>query len=539
MGLFRDALDSPLDQYLKAQRKALHQTLGEAIRIELYGPEEYVRMQRTISFSQVRPLADCHIVAIDEFWLNELIKSGFLENLNPYLQQAQEFHLADRNQYVTAAHDMAMLFWKEHLSQEILDGYRFALPVRNNCGVLCYEADAVARFLTEGVVESATGVGEELREKARGWIKSLRGAEVASPWTWNELAQLRPLWRQWIQYQSGRGWPKTFFTFCMDLMESCVSFLLELALGTLPQRSDLFQATQHPWEPRALRIEQLETPLNVLLGLLEEVELERLADGRLRRSSDEPRALFSRQWLSTLGCLRAREEHALNNDAVRHKTYSTCQATVDSRATVSEPGNPAKEASLPGASDPAESRWFLRLEPHELPISVDGGSPTPVSGVWYLGILKGSVAVGAGVQVIGQFCSLTDDEQKLRQFMGLPVRRIFYESPDSAPPFRLPYARQFIRIAEAQQSILTSDNGLRDEYTSAVLDSTCPFYRMRIANYSHLAPILWRMVRCAAAGALVSATDKQRQEAIHKAVSDAAGQWRLLEQELRKHAQAD
>lgn len=540
MGLFRDAPDSPLEQYLKAQRKALQQTLGEAIRIELYGPEEYVRMQRTISFSQVRPLADCHIVAIDEFWLNELIKNGFLENLNPHLQQAQEFHLADRDQYVTAAHDVALLFWKkDSLNKEILASYRFALPVRNNCGVLCYKGELVAEFLTKGVVDPRVDAANSLRCKAHEWIESLRIRATASPWTWSELARLRPLWHQWAQHSNVTEMPETFFTFCMDLVESCVSFLLELALGTLRDPSALFHGTKKPHEPRTLRIAQLKMPLNVLFGLLEESDLERLADGRLRRSADEPRAFFSRQWLSTLGCLRAREHQILSEESTREESSCADQSPADRREGTEETGNLVQEVTRRSESDRAESRWFLRLEPHELPLSAGGRPPTPVSGVWYLGILKGSVAVAAGVQVIGQFCSLTDDEQKLRQFMGLPVRRLFYESPQSESPFRLPYAQQFIQIAEAQQRMLTPKNKPSARYKTTVLNSTCPFYRMQIANYSHLAPILWRMVQHAAAGVLGSKTAAQRQQAINKAVANAEGQWRLLDKELRRHANAD
>jgi hypothetical protein len=251
----------------------------------------------------------------------------------------------------------------------------------------------------------------------------------------------------------------------MDQIESCVSFLLELALAYEAGDKFLFPCKQESNGKKkefhlALHMSEFPTDaLMTLVCLLDEPELRQLASATFRPSADEPPALFTRQWMSTLGCLKARS-------AFSESDYGD---------------------------------YFLKLEPHELP-NGRGGHPTPVSGTWYLGILKGSIAVDTGVKLIGQFTSPGDELYKLSNYIGLPVRRGFYEEAS----YDLPYRKRFVELTAIQSELMGSPKrpGAVNAYEHAILDEKYPLYRMLIDEYENVAPILWRLMVKTARAAL-------------------------------------
>jgi hypothetical protein len=111
-------------------------------------------------------------------------------------------------------------------------------------------------------------------------------------------------------------------------------------------------------------------------------------------------------------------------------------------------------------------------------------------------VLKGSVAVEAGARIVNQFTSTADELYKLNNYIGLPVRKSFYDAKrGSRIPFELPYRERYRRIAQIHKKLF-KNNFTRDpdEYEKEVLNSESPFYRMVIRDYSNVAPILWRLM---------------------------------------------
>jgi hypothetical protein len=132
----------------------------------------------------------------------------------------------------------------------------------------------------------------------------------------------------------------------------------------------------------------------------------------------------------------------------------------------------------------------------------EAGQPTPVSGAWYLGILRGGTALQAGARLIKRLTSTTEELHKLNYGIGLPVRRALFDAPNSLeaiPP--LPYRKRFRQIARIQSSPLKSSD--RD-FDVNVIRSVCPFYRSRIRHYSQVSPLLMGLMTSAARAALAS-----------------------------------
>jgi len=263
--------------------------------------------------------------------------------------------------------------------------------------------------------------------------------------TWDDILALKERFDSRKNEQPTR-YPQVFFTFCMDQMESYVSFLLELVLS--------FGQRRRIVEKGSLQIQEFPPDaFGLLFHMLEYSDIQTLASGVFRPSGQEPTALFSRQWMSTLGVLRSRK------------------------------GN-----------DPA-GEYFARLLPLELPWGPGKKHPTPVSGTWYLGILKGSIATEVGMRIIAQATSKADEVHKLNNYIGLPVRRAFYSGGDGGAivPFSLPYREQYVRLADVQSRLM--DNP-RDKagFVDTIMNGDYPFYRMLIKNYHLVAPVLWRLL---------------------------------------------
>jgi len=469
--LYMDQKDSPFHNYLLGQVQALQESFGPNIKARLYGPDEYAKVQATLTSADTHQRAECHVVALDEFWLEKLIRDDALEDVAELMGMIDKTGEYVRTQYVSAAHDMVLYNRAFHprpgKQQKPFDSnVWYAVPARNNCGVLCCNPLLVK--------EVSQAVGGELHQKTSAWLD--RNEQHGFAWT--DLMALREKHED-KRRQHPERYPPAFFSFCMDQAESCVSFVLELALSfglrkELITHDGVFHFDRFPSKA-----------IQTLFSLLSYPDIATIAAGLFRLPQDEPAALFTRQWVSTLGCLRTRREEGSTGDR------------------------------------------FLGLEAFELPWGPDRDHPTPVSGTWYAGILKGSVAVEAGARVINQFTSVADELYKLSNCIGLPVRRLFYDpgGDRKASPFALPYQRVYSRLAEVQHKVLEHPEKQNEEYEREILQGDCPFYRMVIADYSCVAPILWRMIVRVARGIAQSsieagAAKEQLDRAIEAAVDE-------------------
>jgi len=424
--LYVDQEGSPFHRYLLGQVRALCAAFGSNIEANLYGPDEYERALRALTAAPMHHRTDCHVVALDEFWLEKLIEDEALEDIGTLMKDVVGGPEKDdygRGIYVSAAHDMVMYNRardREKKGQEFNATSWYAVPARNNCGVLCCDPLLVGEVIANE--------GDDLKGSVEHWLKREKGAKFG----WRELMRLKEPFHEKRKRHPER-YPGTFFSFCRDQMESCVSFLLELALsyarqgamvgeGRLRFRDDSVVDPDKRWARHFF-----DAAIGTLFTLLDYPDIARIAAGVFRLPDQEPPSLFTRQWISTLGCLRAAGEKA------------------------------------------AGAEYSLRLEPFELPVGPDRDHPTPVSGTWYVGVLKGSVAVEAGARIVSQFTSIADEVFKLNNYIGLPVRNTFYES-DSPIPFVLPYKRKFVEIAKVHKKVVKTFKQ-NDQYEKTVKES--------------------------------------------------------------------
>jgi KaiC/GvpD/RAD55 family RecA-like ATPase len=549
LGLFRDAAGSVLTEYLDSMVQALRRTFARSIELEYYGSHEYAKVQSMILNSERSALADCHLMAIDEFWLTQLIRKNRLEDISPFardleratLGEAQSAASAQRsdtsanprapelgetNPFVTAACDIATFDngnWP-------FDWY--AVPFINNFGILCCDPVEVRRrhYVEEPMEQWLSKTGQRAGEGADDRRPSL-------PMTWDSLVRLKARARHLPNAKTLK-----FFTFCMDQMESIVSMLLVLALseteapdttalspGHVPFRRDdsagakrvgIEDLVLNLGNPRAEADEYERNPwrraLDVLLSLLDEDDLVTLAALQTRAASEEPIALFSRQWVGSLASLRSL--------------------------------NPDTEATR-------------RLQAYELPAG-RRGVPTPVSGTWYLAILRGSAALAVGVQLLEAFCNVDSDITKWNLHLSAPVSKGFYKgaTPDRTPygPFDVPYSVRFHeigrvqgrirgdlreamarlgsarhgergRVSELERELLDQRERAREDFRAKILEPAGPFYRMRVRDYGRVSTVLWRMMARAAREWLSSGLKEgDRATAISSAISVARGECEAL-----------
>ena len=102
--LYQDESCSPFHAYLERTAQALKHTFGDSIDIRYYGPDDYARVQTFLSLAKRSHRADCHILALDEFWLRQLLEEDLLEDITQYVGD-----MGKRDAYVTGAHDLALL----------------------------------------------------------------------------------------------------------------------------------------------------------------------------------------------------------------------------------------------------------------------------------------------------------------------------------------------------------------------------------------------------------------------------------------------
>jgi len=495
---YMDEKESPFYQYIVGQMRAIEQSFGkESITVNLYGPEEYSRVQNIVNLAAPPQRSGCHILALDEFWLEQLIDRELLEEIGPLIKEVEsEKQLTpaqgeyQKSKYASAAHDLAIFrrcLKRRRSLQDYCDKW-YAIPARNNCGMLCCDPHLVRKVLC---ARKHSAKGKPICHLDQ-WLNREK-----NELTWDDLLSLKESFGKYKQQKSKESrCPEVFFTFCMDQMESCVSFLIELALthtreALVNQDNSTFLFKNIP--PKCL---------TSMVALLDPGDLSSMAQSRFRSSTQEPAALFSRQWMSTLGCLRNR---------VLRKGSESPQDAYSS------------------------GEYFRRIEVFELPSSVCRGHPTPVSGTWYLGILKNSVALRTGVRILMQFTSVSDEIHKLNQYIGSPVRQAFYENTvKKAGAFCLPYSDQYIEISKKQEALLKyiKDGHQQSEPVDKeaqrgyedLLYGDYPFYRMSIGDYHFVAPILWRLMVNTAKKAMASRryriTEAQAVEIIGSADSE-------------------
>ncbi|MEW6304040.1 MAG: hypothetical protein AB1705_11245 [Verrucomicrobiota bacterium] len=483
LSLHADCEGSPLDEFLKVKHMALSQPSGRVVHLHRYLRDQYSHFQNSLILASAHPLSDSHIISVDETWIEQLLENDLLEEIGEYLKddEFKRWQFDNRAAYVTAAQDLAFTYLSKTRGLPPDYGKWYLVPDRNNCGVLCFDEDAWGSVLKDNsgrrLVERVMGeLGPLPRPgRVRGWVKRI-GAQLR----WRHIVTLQRELATSETYSSDPG----VFTFCMDQMESCASFLIELALSDKAgkrlvgkdRRLDFVDNVR--WRVALVR----------LLELLDNQEIAHLASGKFRQSIHEARFLFSRQWFSTWGT---------------HRFYT-------------ENGHQSGLRNLILA---------------ELPKGDGKSYPTPVSGAWYLGILKGSVAVRAGVQIIKQFTSDEDNLFKANRGIGLPVRRSWYERKSRADLHAdLPYRKQFAKIADAQAEI-GSKRG-RAMYSNRVMNGDFPFYRMHIKNYDAVAPILWGMM-VEAARANLNRKPSQEPTGINEILKSAQKRYKVL-MELRE-----
>jgi len=490
--LYRDEEGSSFDQYLTTRKDLLRQSFGENVKIELYGAEGHAKIQSLLTLPGAPQYVDCQIVALDEFWLYKLIKEKRLEDLSSYFPEGDPEW--DWNQYVSAGHDIAL--FKNRPSAKVEDGVnkkwfskRFAVPARNNCGILCFQPTLVKQVFAES---SCKDIVDNLLGQSKPPIKP---PTLPLSISWEDLIKLKTEYQRIMECKPvGEKYPEVFFTFCMDQIESCVSFLLESILGTVKIVDEIFEPSDSRKTPREMSIgHYLIKGIRRVFDLLGKEDVALLSQGRFRTFEEEPRALFCRQWMSTLGCLKeiGKKEH---------------------------------------------QSYFRSLEPFELPTGISKRA-WPVSGTWYLGIVKGSIAVKTGVELIKQFTSIPDEIYKLDHCIGMPVRKRFYGSgPEAA--FRLPYAKVYSHIAEEQENFLKNplDPAICKTYIKEVHSGNTIFYRMLIDDYPLVSAVLWRLLVRTAKEYLASGGNMgDKDEKYLELIAAAANEMMALREKPKPH----
>ncbi len=396
LSMYADSHKSPQHRNIKRQRDILRNTFGLDIDLQACHPEDYAVLQQTVGQTKdhsLQVIGDCHIVSIDEIWLEDLIENQLIVGF-AHRDGSDGWHW-DEGGYVSTAHDLALI---HHPPK---DGIRrhYAIPDRHNLGVLCYYKTLKER-LSAAIKEGDEVLKLPINEQPPSWdeLVAMQMAFVT-----DEKNQER--WKSPVKYRHEEPGerksplvpslpvsdvdekPMGVFTFSMENRECCVSFLLELVASLLVKGQSLVT------EKRTLNFglkcnnneEQptvWERGLQMLFELLDPWDIHRLADCIYRPSHAERPCLYSRQWFTGWGALGLK---------------------------------------------------FPGLEVLPLPKGQQD-VPTPVSGTWYLGMLKGTTAIAAGKMVIQR---LTDPENELDRFnygIALPVKSTLYEG-DS--PFEL------------------------------------------------------------------------------------------------------
>ena len=148
LSLYADSPGSPQHLNLQLQADILRKTFGLEIDLQPCHPDDYAVLQQTVGQMALPVIGDCHIISIDEIWLEQLIKEnlivGFLHgekadtttmdgNGKDEKSKAPHWDTGEVR-YVSVAQDLAL---EMHPPSDKLR-YHFGIPDRHNLGVLCY-----------------------------------------------------------------------------------------------------------------------------------------------------------------------------------------------------------------------------------------------------------------------------------------------------------------------------------------------------------------------------------------------------------------
>lgn len=458
LSLYADSPGSPQHKHLKIQQEILSKTFGQHIDIYPCHADAYVALQQAVGQESLPVLGDCHIISVDEIWLDELIRDNRLKEFKDDEARSSRFEPWDETEFVSCAHDLAC----ENNDKPTSGGDRrhFAIPDRHNCGVLTYYPHLSRRLRGSGkkilpVSGSSVPSWNTLAELQRSFVREQfaehRFTGSFSPSCYRER---EPDVASNVVDESG---PWGVFTFSMENRESCVSFLLELVLSQLKGQElvnptgELFWDTQkrRPWRDA----------LVLMLSLLDPWDIQRLADGWLRPCQNEHQRLYSRQWFTGWGAL-----------GLRFPGLRVME--LPSREMRSKGKNKRKSES--------ENRKSMT-----------------VSGTWYLAMLAESSAVNAGIALIRRLTSPDDELHRLNYGVALPVRTRIYADyaahRNTSVISSLPYAEEFSdmhRLLESSRNKAGKPGNKKGCFHSALRESRCLFSRALIKNYQAVSPIL-------------------------------------------------
>ncbi|MBE2286363.1 MAG: hypothetical protein IAE77_23105 [Prosthecobacter sp.] len=436
LSLYADSSDSPQHRNLELQRLILTSTFGQHIEVKLCHPQDYVLLQQTVGHAGLPVLGDCHIISVDEIWLEDLLRQELLVGFphgtaDPGEQPAHW----DTINYVTAAHDLAC----ERMLDCHPQRHHYAIPDRQNCGIIAYYPALVDQsfFVNAPVPQPGRRAPDwgQLIDLQNRYIESHceRHGFSSEYAPHNYLKMDAAFVKSQIQGPPVGG----AFTFSMENRECCVSFLLELVLTQLTRRETLV-TKERRLDP--CLIGRWQMGLRTLFELLSPWDICRLADSWFRSSNDEPACLYSRQWFTSWGAIG-----------------TLCHG----------------------------------LEVLEFPKRTP-----PVSGTWYLAMLKGSSAIRAGKALIRR---LTDPESELHRFnygIAMPVNRDWYlDSQSLALVPTLPYAEALSAQADAIERVRRQQGFGKASFCEMLRKQRAVFHRTTISGYSNkVSPRLMGMI---------------------------------------------
>lgn len=436
LSLYADSSDSPQHRNLELQRLILTSTFGQHIEVKLCHPQDYVLLQQTVGHAGLPVLGDCHIISVDEIWLEDLLRQellvGFAHGTTDPGEQPAHW---DTIKYVTAAHDLACEQARDPKPQR----HHYAIPDRQNCGIIAYyPVLAQQSFFVNAPAprcgKQAPDWGQLIDLQNRYIETHCKQHGFSTEYAPHNYLKIdASLVRSQIQSPPVGG----AFTFSMENRECCVSFLLELVLTQLTARETLV-TKERRLDPDLMG--RWQKGLRMLFELLTPWDICRLADSWFRSSNDEPACLYSRQWFTSWGAIG-----------------TLCHG----------------------------------LEVLELPPKTP-----PVSGTWYLAMLKGSSAIRAGKALIRRF---TDPESELHRFnygIAMPVNKDWYLDCQSlALVPTLPYAKALSTQADSIERIRRQHGLGKASFCEMLRNQRAVFHRTTISGYSNkVSPRLMGMI---------------------------------------------